>query len=276
VGEHLRQWSLIAAIRSANRKRIKKAHATAQRGVFRRVLGMLVEHACQQQYARRADAMEERVREQQQRKNRNLCASITRAWRAWVQQQEDSRRIEAERSRRREQMLVVLEAASRRALEQNAHHDQRNAHEASGDGDVSPATRAIYAAHARRGGEEYTDQHWHTLLSTTHGSCGSYAHQSAHQSGDKLHAFEDHHRSDLERAAQPGSGEHSADLLSEENPETGGRVPGGRGGRCQGSSEQNIAFHTSVKAMAERQVSGLLLVSLCLSVSQLLLSSRCP
>ena len=222
---------------------------------------MLVEHVCQQQYARRADAVEERVREQQQRKNRNLCASITRVWRAWVQQQEDSRRIEAERSRRREQMLVVLEAASRRALEQNAHHDQRDAHEASGHGDVSPATRALHAAHARSGGEEDTDQHSHTLLSTTHASCGSDAHDSA----DELHGFEAQHGSDLERAAQPGSGEHSADLLSEKDPETGGRVLGGRGGRCQGSSEQNIAFHTSVKAMAERQVSELLLLSLSLS-----------
>lgn len=184
-------------------------------------------------------------------------------------------------------MLVVLEAASRRALEQNALDGQRNAHEASGHGDASPATRALDAAHARSGGEEDADQHSHTLLSPTHGSKRRHAHESsahdstahstAHDSSSQLHAFEAQHRSDLERGAQRGSRgsrEHSPDLLSQEDPETGGRVPGGKGGRCQGSSEQNIAFHTSVKAMAERQVSEWLLLSLCLCVSQLLLSSR--
>jgi hypothetical protein len=186
--------------------------------------------------------MEEGVREQQQRKKRKLCANITRVWRAWVQQQEDSRRMEAERSRRREQMLVVLEAASRRALEQNAH-------DAAGHGDALPATRAFDAAHARSGGEGDTHQHSHTLLSTTHAS------NASHHSSSQLHCVEAQHRNDLERGAQRGSGAHSADLLSEEDPETGGRVPGGKGGRCQGSSELNIAFHASVKAMAERQVS---------------------
>ena len=221
------------------KRRIIKAHAAARRGICRRILRLLVQNAYEQQSARREHVMEQRVAELLQRRNWNVCAQMIRAWRARVQELAQERRRQAERCKRREQMQVVLEAASRRALDHNGCDE-------NGCCDAPDGQEHAHHALCRAGIDDTTSRQ------RSPQSQGHAAHYSstAPEGADSEHGTDD-------RGAHPDSAWHSSDVVSEEDPHSAGSGGIASGSGCSGrkrAGEQNLAFHKFCDSMAERQV----------------------
>jgi hypothetical protein len=205
----------------------------------RRILRLLVQNAYEQHSTRREYVMEQRVAEQLLGKNRNVCAQMTREWRSRVQELAQERRSQAERCKRREQMQVVLEAASRRALEHNGCDE--NSWCDTPDGQEHGA-HALCAGTTSRQRSPQSQGHAAQFCSI------------APEGADLQHG--------TDRGVHPESGCDSIDVLSEEDPHSAGnfgRASGSGGSGRKRTSEQNVAFHKSCHAMAERQVTQVLL-----------------
>ncbi len=242
MGQCLCQWSDVTANRRANKRRIIKAHAAARRGMCRRVLRQLEQNAHEQHSARREQVIEQQVielgvAEQLQRKTRDICAQITRAWRARVQELAQERRRQAERSKRRELMEVVLEAASRRALEHKGCQDNC----------------CWQMAHGQEHGAHALCRVCRAGATSRQRSPQSQGH-AAHYSSAAPEGASSQHGAHVSRGAHPDSGCHSSDVLSEEDARSAGSGGIASGSAANRTSEQNLALHKFCDGMAERQV----------------------
>ena len=244
------QWSDVAANRRETTRRIIKAHAAARRGMCRRILRTLVQHAYEQHSARRKHVMEQRVDEHLKLKHRDFCAGITRAWRARVQELAQERRGQAARCKRREQMQAVLDAASRRALEDNACHDSCP---------CDPPHGQKHGAQALCRG---------CRISSGDTTCRQDAHGRGHADDSSFSpaGADSQPGTDVDVGGDSGSGWRGSDVLSQEGdvlseelaPSPGrasrASASASRGGERKRSRQRDTVFHTSCQAMAERQV----------------------